>query len=226
MSLKVIGAGVGRTGTKSLQLALQQLGFDKCYHMESLFRDPARVKHWEAAHKKANPDWDALFEGFQAAVDFPVSIYYKELAAHYPDAKFILSVRDPEKWYESAFATIFSFEPPASMKLKLLFKAPFSSKVRHFFKVLALNEKSIWKSFFEGKFKDKEFAIQKFKDHIEDVKKTIPADRLLIYQPGDGWEPICEFLGVDVPETPYPRTNLRSNFHDWAMGVVKESFNL
>lgn len=222
MALQVIGAGYGRTGTKSLQLALEQLGFDNCYHMEALFRNPEGVKHWTNAYKEKPTDWDALFENYRSAVDFPVSMYYKELAAHFPEAKVILTTRDPEKWYASALATIFGFDPGPGLKIKLLFKCLFSAKARNLFKVLLLNDKSIWGKFFEGKFKDKEYTIQKFKDHIEEVKHTIPAERLLIYHPREGWEPLCSFLNVPVPQAEFPNTNLREDFATWAKGIVND----
>ena len=120
MALKVIGAGFGRTGTKSLQLALEKLGFTDCYHMEALFRNPHHVKHWQDAHNKNNPDWESLFDGYQACVDFPASIYYNELAQNYPEAKVVLSTRDAEKWYQSALSTIFSFDPGPGLKIKML----------------------------------------------------------------------------------------------------------
>lgn len=222
MALKVIGAGFGRTGTKSLQLALEQLGFDNCYHMEALLRNPSGVKHWTNAYNEKETDWDTLFEGYNSAVDFPVSMYYKELAEHFPESKIILTYRDPERWYKSASETIFSFDPGPKIKLKMLFSMPFSSTARNLFKVIMLNEKSIWKKYFEGKFKDKDYAISKFNQHIEDVKATIAEDRLLVFHPKEGWEPLCKFLNVDMPSEPFPNTNTRENFHDWATGVVKE----
>ncbi|MEM7185197.1 MAG: sulfotransferase family protein [Bacteroidota bacterium] len=222
MALKVIGAGYGRTGTKSLQLALEILGFGKCYHMEALFRNPEGVTHWKSAYLEQQVDWDALFEGYGSAVDFPVSMYYQELAAHFPDSKVILTTRDPEKWYESAHKTIFSFDPGPGLKIKMLFSMLFSSKARNLFKVIQLNDKSIWGKLFEGKFKDREYAIQNFKNHSEAVKRNIPPHRLLEFHPSQGWEPLCQFLGVDIPTEPFPNTNTRENFHDWAKGIVKE----
>ena len=220
MALQVIGAGFGRTGTKSLQLALEQLGFGKCYHMEALLRNPSDVKHWDNAYKETETDWDSLFEHYKSGVDFPVSMYYKELADHFPESKVILTVRDPERWYKSARDTIFSFDPGPKLKLKMLLSMPFSSTARNLFKVIMLNEKSIWKKYFEGKFKDKNYAINKFNQHIEQVKATIPNERLLIFHPKDGWEPLCEFLNVAVPSKPFPNTNTREKFNDWAKGIV------
>lgn len=222
MALKVIGAGYGRTGTKSLQLALEILGFGQCYHMEALLRNPAGVKHWQNAYEEKPTDWDSLFRDYNSGVDFPVSMYYKELADHYPEAKVILTYRDAEKWYDSAKRTIYSFDPGPGIKLKMIFKMLYSSTARNLFKVIMLNDKSIWGKYFEGKFKDKEYTIKKFNDHLEQVKKDIPAERLLVYHPREGWEPLCAFLGVDIPKSDFPNTNKGADFASWAKGVVKD----
>ncbi len=192
--MKVIGAGFGRTGTKSLQLALQMLGFNKCYHMEELMRNPHGVKHWQDAYDEKDVDWDSLFEGYQAIVDFPGAIYYQRIAARYPSAKIILTVRDPQQWYESLMKTIYTFDPPASTKIKMLLKMPFSATARNFFKVIMLNKKSIWGKFFESKVKDRDYMLKRFEEHIEEAKQNFPADRLLIFDVSEGWEPLCLFL--------------------------------
>lgn len=220
--MKVIGAGFGRTGTKSLQLALEQLGFGKCYHMEELFRNPEGVKQWKQAYEGNSTDWDTLFKDYQSIVDFPGSIYFKELADFYPNAKVILTVRDPEKWYQSALKTIYSFDPGPGLKLKMLTKMVYSAKARNLFKSILLNNKSIWGRLFDGKFKNKEHALRIYEEHSEKVKQEIPEDRLLIFQVNEGWEPLCKFLRVDVPETPFPRTNKKEDFHVWAKGIVKD----
>lgn len=222
MALKVIGAGYGRTGTKSLQLALEKLGFGPCYHMEALFRNPEGVKHWKDAYKEEQTDWSALFEEYNSGVDFPVSMYYKELYEHFPGSKVILGVRDPEKWYDSAKATIYGFDPGPAIKIKLIFKMLFSSKARNLFKVLMLNDKSIWGKLFEGKFEDRDYAIANFKNHIEEVKATIPAEDLLVYHPREGWEPLCKFLNIEVPAEAFPNTNKGEDFAQWAKGIVKD----
>lgn len=223
--MKIIGAGYGRTGTKSLQLALEALGFGKCYHMEELLRNPEGVVHWQNAYEEKKVDWDTLFQNYNSIVDFPGSMYYKDLAKQYPDAKIILTVRDPEKWYQSVKSTIYSFEPSISVKLKMIFMLPFLSIARNILKVIILNKKSIWQKFFEGKFEDKEYSINKFQNHIEEVKEHIPADKLLVFSAREGWDPLCRFLGVPVPEQDYPSTNKGVDFAEWATGVVKESLN-
>ena len=223
--MKVIGAGFGRTGTKSLQLALERIGYGPCYHMEELFRNPEGVIHWKNAYEEKETDWGTLFTGYESAVDFPVSMYYKELHKYFPDAKIILTLRDSEKWYNSAFNTIFSFDPGIGFKLKLLLKTITSSKARNLLKVLQLNDKSIWGKFFNGKFKDKEATIAKYNNHIEEVKQNIPSDQLLLFSVKDGWEPLCSFLGVQVPEEDFPNTNKGQDFAEWAKGIVLEVIN-
>src|SRR5690606_21852220 len=107
MSLSVIGAGFGRTGTLSLKLALEQLGFAPCHHMTEVFANPDQAATWLAAARGEAVDWDSLLEGYKASVDWPSCHFWRELAAHYPDAKVILSTRDPRRWYESISNTIF-----------------------------------------------------------------------------------------------------------------------
>ena len=222
MSIQVIGAGFGRTGTKSLQLALEILNFNQCYHMEVLLRNPNHVIQWENAYLENPVEWDIIFKDYKAIVDFPGSIYYKELAQHYPDAKVVLTIRDPESWYKSALKTIFSFDPGVKLKLKMLLKIPFSSVARNLLKVVSLNDKSIWRKFFEGKFKDHDYVISKFNSHIVEVKQTIPENRLLVFEVKDGWEPLCKFLNLPIPNIPFPNTNSGKDFHSWARGIVRD----
>lgn len=220
MGIQIVGAGYGRTGTKSLQLALEKLGFGKCYHMEELLRNPEGVIHWKKAYNNEPVDWDALFQNYQSIVDFPGAMYYEELANNYPQSKVILTVRDPEKWYKSAYSTIFRFDPGPLLKAKMLLSMPFSATARNLFQVILLNDKSIWKKLFDGNFKDKNYAIQKFNNHIEKVKRVIPKDRLLIFEVKDGWEPLCNFLNKEIPSEPFPKSNKKENFHTWAKGIV------
>ncbi len=221
MDMKIIGAGFGRTGTTSLQLAIERLGFGKCYHMEELLRNPEGVIFWKNAFQEKKVDWAKLFEKYQSIVDFPGALYYKELAGYYPQSKIILTIRDPEEWYQSVYSTIFSFDPGYAIKLRMVLMMPFSATARNLFQVIMLNDKSTWKKYFEGNFKDKNYAIQRFNDHIEDVKKSIPKERLLIFESKDGWEPLCDFLNVEIPSEPYPNSNKKEDFHERAKNIVK-----
>lgn len=190
MTLKVIGAGFGRTGTDSLKVALNQLGLGPCQHMKETNRKTGAKLLAIKRGEDPNPDWDAIFGDYQSAVDWPWSAFYTELADHYPDVKVVLTVRDPEKWYSSAVNTIYKFSswmPPSAM--------------RNF--VFGI----IWDGIFDGRFAEKEHAIKKFNDHIEEVKANISADRLLVFEVADGWGPLCEFLDVPVPDSPFPKVN-------------------
>ncbi len=211
MALEVIGAGHGRTGTLSLKAALEELGFGPCYHMVELLVQLETVSYWEAAERGEPVDRDALFEGYGAGVDFPVFRHYGTLAQHYPDAKVILTVRDPEKWYQSALSTIYRAGPPPLQKALLAFRLPFSPRLRKLIRVFRLAG-NVWKKDFGGRFENKAYALKTFEAHIEAVKRTLPKDRLLVYEVGEGWEPLCAFLDVPIPDKPFPRLNDRGSF--------------
>lgn len=212
MALKVIGAGHGRTGTLSLKLALEMLGFGPCDHMIELIVDPSRVGHWVDAWKGRSTDWDAIFDGYRSAVDFPVFEFYAALAEKYPEAKVVLTVRDPEKWWQSAYDTIYRAEPGLGAKLALAGRAVFDERARQIIRLFG-NVGRLWDGIFEGRFEDKAFAIGKFEEHIAEVKATIPPERLLVMRVADGWGPLCAFLGVPAPDVPFPRSNSRQKWH-------------
>jgi hypothetical protein len=199
MALQVIGAGFGRTGTNSLKLALEHLGFGPCHHMKEVFPRINQIQWFEQAANGKEPDWDKVFAHFEASVDWPSCTYFETLAKHYPDAKVILSVRDPQRWYDSVRETIY----PASTQVPRWMKS-MSSRLR-------LQEsmvmKTIWSGTFQDRFEDRDHAIGVYQQHIENVKSKIPADRLLIHEATQGWEPLCEFLGKSVPNQPYPKVN-------------------
>ena len=197
--MKVIGTGVGRTGTMSLRVALQQLGFGPCYHMEVVTQDmPLRVPHWNAA-LEGNPDWAATFDGFPSAVDWPVATFYKEMYEAFPDAKFVLTHRSPESWVESFGETIYTSLAGAE-------HAP--DAVQDW---LAMATGVISRAGFPLGMSPEELA-EAFNAHNEAVKSAIPAESLLVFQVKEGWGPLCEFLGVPVPEGDFPRTNNREEF--------------
>ena len=212
MPLKVIGTGLGRTGTHSLKLAIERLGIGKCYHMVELFQQPERLKYFKKAEKGEKVNWNELFEGYNAAVDYPVARYYKQITDFYSEAKVIHTLRDPEEWYESASATIFWASKPYSLKiLKLAVHLPFSSEARRRIPVLLYNRKlSDWE--FGKDLNNKKKVIEKYNDHYKEVKSIIPKERLLLFDPIEGWEPLCRFLNVPVPSEPYPRSNTREEF--------------
>lgn len=192
MSLKIIGAGLGRTGTLSLKLALEQLGFGPCYHMAEVFPHPERVQQWNDITAGKPVDWDAVFAGFQATVDWPACNYYRELMAKYPDAKVLLSVRpSAEKWFASTQATIFADRPPG---------------VRPDFIPRIIGDKV------GPDWHDKDKVIAAYERHNDEVRAYVPKNKLLEFRPNDGWEPLCAWLGVPVPAAPYPSVNSTEEF--------------
>ncbi|MCC5888515.1 MAG: sulfotransferase family protein [Gammaproteobacteria bacterium] len=201
MSLQVIGAGFGRTGTLSLKVALEQLGFNKCYHMTEVFEQPEHIPIWAAAHRGEAIDWNALYRGYRAAVDWPACNLWREQLAAFPEAKVILSTRDPERWYESVMNTIY----PSSMA------AAHSDEpgLRHFGQWA---EEIIWKRIFDGRMDDRDHVLAVYRRHVESVIAEAPADRLLVFEAAEGWGPLCAFLGVPQPEGDYPRTNTTEDF--------------
>lgn len=194
MALKVVGSGLGRTGTMSLKLALEQLGFGPCHHMIEVFQHPEFVPLWLAA-AEGRPDWNAIFKDYGAMVDYPGCRYWRELSAYYPNARVLHSVRDPDAWFDSTQATIFA---PGSGALA----AP--PPMRPFFASILGD--------FGDKIHDRDFMVAFFKRHTDEVVRTIPKDRLLVYETGQGWAPLCKFLGVPVPDTPFPQVNTRDEF--------------
>jgi hypothetical protein len=191
MALKVIGAGFGRTGTMSLKAALERLGFGPCYHMVECF--PRGPEHWRLWTEAAagNPDWEAIFDGFTATVDFPACTSYRALADHYPEAKVILSVRDPASWFDSTQETIFS---PAW--IEWLDGSEAADYMR-----ATIND------YFDGRMHDREHLVQRFEQHVASVKAAIAPERLLVFEARQGWEPLCAFLDCPVPDEPFPRVN-------------------
>lgn len=211
MALKVIGAGFGRTGTESLKAALEQLGFGPCDHMFELIKTTWRVEHLEKLERGEPADLEALFDGFQSAVDFPYAKYYRELMVAYPDAKVVLTVRDPEAWYESARKTILRKMPTALMPVARVLGL-FSRNARGFPRWYRYVDGAIFRGVFEGRTRDRAFMIDRFERWSDEVQKTVPPERLLVFQVSEGWEPLCEFLGVPVPDGPFPRSNDGASF--------------
>ncbi|KAI9282458.1 P-loop containing nucleoside triphosphate hydrolase protein [Umbelopsis sp. AD052] len=210
--LEVIGSGWSRTGTAAMREALIDLGYD-VHHMIVIMTDPTNdAALFERAYDGEDVDWDVAYKNFNAAVDYPTCGFYKELMQKYPNAKVLHTTRDPEQWYESAKKTIYTFEqekPPA--------EAPEHVKV-----AAKMISKNVWYGDFQGKFEDKEATIKLFKEHDEEVKRTVPADRLLVFETGvDGWEKLCTFLGKDIPNKPWPHINTTKEFL-----VAKEKITL
>jgi hypothetical protein len=195
MSLKVVSTGLGRTGTKSMQTALAMLGFGPCHHMVEVFRHPESMPLWiDAADGRA--DWDAIFKDYNSAVDYPSAAYWRELTRHYPHAKVLLTVRDPDEWFDSVHATILA---PQSLSRREGEDMParfFASLMRRL----------------PSRLDDRATMTDYFRCHTQAVTAAVAPNRLLVYQTGEGWERLCNFLGVPVPAEPFPSENSRAEF--------------
>ena len=192
MTLDIIGAGYGRTGTDSLRAALTTLGYGPCHHMHEIRDNPSKAQPWHDYFcGGATLDLNELFQGYRSQVDWPGAHLWRETSREYPDAKVILSVRDPEEWWASYSKTIKVFR-----ETEMPLDAPHMRQIQEFVDV-----------FLAERFDTKARAISDFEAHIAEVTSTIPAERLLVYELGSGWEPLCSFLGVPVPDQDYPHTN-------------------
>lgn len=198
MGLQVIGAGFGRTGTESMKRALEMLDLGRCHHMYEVLPDPEQYALWQAIADGQAPDWHRIYDGFGAAVDWPTARYWRELADVYPDAKVLLTVRSPESWWRSFSETIMQFflERRTGGDLDMF------------------GYKMIARETFGGKIEDADHCMAVFEANIREVKETIPPERLIVYELGSGWEPLCAGLGVPVPDAPYPSGNAKAEFHE------------
>jgi hypothetical protein len=202
MALRVVGAGLGRTGTHSLKLALEQLLGEPCYHMAEVFQHPEHVPLWHQASEGSMPEWDGLFAGYGAAVDWPVAAFWREVSAAYPDALVLLSVRDVDGWWRSAHDTIFAATMRGVDDEAL---APWHAMVM-----------AMWRERFTDDVTNADATKAAYVAHNDDVRASVPAARLLEWHPGDGWAPICERLGLPVPDAPFPHVNTTDDFRAFA----------
>lgn len=198
MPLKVIGAGLPRTGTNSLQIALDQLGFGPCHHMRELIEDASQRPLWLRVYEGHGPDWEDVFKGYSAAVDAPAAFLWRALSAAYPSAKVILTTRSPEGWRRSMLAAGAAVQanPPEPQW------GAFMQKSLEFFVKLSPAMLP----------PDDASAFAAFKAHNEAVKREIAPERLLVFDVREGWAPLCRFLGVSEPETPFPHKNTGEDF--------------
>jgi len=209
MALKIIGAGMGRTGTASLKIALEILNIGRCYHMSEVLKNPEYIKYWiEAAEGSA--DWDKIYSGYSATVDNPGCNYWKELTAYYPKAKVILTTRDASTWFDSTNETIHSAEFARFMK-----NSPFGEMI----------QKTMWDRM-ENRMQDREYMVEFFNKRSAEIIDSIAPERLLVYQVSDGWWPLCAFLEVTVPDMDFPRINSRDETKDLLASMMKASGGL
>ena len=226
MPLKIIGAGFGRTGTMSTYTALNQLGFP-CYHMIEVLENKANKSHldfwWKVANTPAGTqhNWEEVFAGYTVAVDNPACCVWRELMAAYPDAKVLLTLhpKGPDAWYESTIDTIYFTENRWQFKV-LEITTPFGRKFGQ------LSRRLIWQRSHRGTMDDRARAIAHYKQHIEEVKAAVPADRLLIFSVDQGWEPLCRFLGVPVPAGDFPNVNDRVQIQEILGKITRGAYGI
>ncbi len=222
MSIQIIGAGFPRTGTTTLKRCLETLGYDKTYHMKELLVNPHNLHYWKQLDETGETDWDGLYDGYKATVDFPCYPWYKEHLKRYPDAKVILTVRPFDAWYKSVDSTVFRAGPQTpGEKIKMLGKLLFSKRARRVVKCIKFFKYSFFHKRLHDRFGEKEYARQYWDSHIEEVKSHVPADQLLIYDVRDGWAPLCEFLGMPVPDEELPHLNKKENFKEMLPKLMK-----
>lgn len=210
--MKLIGAGMPRTGTLTQKVALEMLGFEPCYHWVNILADLNEVDVWNRA-LDGEAVWDEVFNGYEATVDWPGGFFWRELMDHYPDAKVLLSVRDAKKWEPSFRETIWNMGHGESL-LRLMASAR-GHVDPQWARYLELVDRMFWTG--KGTFartggERPEQLIAEFNRHNEEVKATVPAERLLVWNVTEGWEPLCDFLEVPVPSEPMPHANDRETF--------------
>ena len=204
----------------SLKVALETLGLDPCYHMTEVLAHPEHTGFWISAWRGEPSDWEGVLGVYEATMDWPACTFYGELMERHPDAKVILSVRDPERWYESVRNTIYElsvivprhpiYRIGYTLVRLLVLRGPGN---------IDLADEIIWQGTFDGRFEDENHAIEVLERHNAEVQQRVPENRLLVYDVKSGWGPLCEFLGVEVPDEPFPRTNDTAQMRRRLQGV-------
>ncbi|MFL5823710.1 MAG: sulfotransferase family protein [Solirubrobacteraceae bacterium] len=223
--MKLIGAGLPRTGTLSQKVALEMLGLGPCYHMVNVLSDLDEAPAWRRALDGDSP-WDDIFEGFESTVDWPGSFFYRQLGEHYPEAKVLLSTRDADAWERSMRDTIWGiFYGDMLMRDLSEARERIDPKWRAYTDMM----KGMWEhsglinAGADTTSEDMQAAMERYE---QDVQQNVPSDRLLVWSVTDGWEPLCEFLGVPVPDQPFPHLNDSKIFAerviDGALEVLQE----
>ena len=224
MPLQIIGAGFGRTGTLSTYTALNELGFP-CYHMFEVIENKENKTHLDFWNQVANSpggqrhDWEQVFHKYTATVDNPGCCVWRELLQAYPQAKVLLTLhpRGPEAWYESTIDTIYFTESRWQFKFLSLF-TPFAKKMRN------MSSKLIWQRSHKGTMEDRKAALARYQEHIDEIKAAVPADKLLIFKVDQGWGPLCDFLGVEAPDKPFPNVNDRAEIKKTIADMSKGAY--
>jgi hypothetical protein len=197
--LLVVGTGFGRTGTLSLKLALERLGFGPTYHMQEAMRRSSHLRAWCTYARTGAMDWDDLLDGFRSTVDYPTCLAWRELVDRNPEAKVIHTVRDAEVWWESTATTIYQGRTVLPHWFRGLYGPAGDS--------FEVGDRLIWQGLFGGRFEDRDHAIAVYRRHTAEVATGLDPERLLVFEVSQGWEPLCGFLGVAVPDEPFPHAN-------------------
>ncbi len=201
MTLQVIGAGFGRTGTLSTKLALEALGFGPCYHMKELYGHPEHLPAWQSASRGETVDWDLVFDGFRATVDWPATSLWAELVERYPEARVVVNVRPVDTWADSMQKTVCRL-----LAVRQRHPDPYVREV------LDVAHRLIAEQTFGGRLDDRQALVSAFEAHSDELKRSLPPERLLFFDVSDGWPPLCEFLDCPIPDAPFPRSNSRDEF--------------
>jgi hypothetical protein len=191
--LRIVGAGLGRTGTLSLKLALEKLLGAPCYHMVEVFARPGHIAAWHEAAQGGATDWHRLFRGYAAVVDWPACSFYRELMDVFPDAVVLLSTRDAQSWWRSAHATIFPSIRNAPPEWRAMVLGIFASR-------------------FTDALEDRDACIAAYERHNAEVRRVVPPGRLVEWTAADGWAPVCKALSLPVPAEPFPHANSTEDF--------------
>jgi hypothetical protein len=222
--VKLIGAGLPRTGTMSRKLALEMLGFGPCYHMFPILNRPELARPWRRA-LDGDVDWGTIFDGCQSTLDWPGAFFYRELMEAYPDAKVLLGVREGDSWARSMRDTIWGSMYGDSLIRHLSdARCAVDPDWNDYIELM----KEMWarSGLLNGESTTDEFMVGAIQRYQEEVQQTVPSERLLVWSLADGWEPLCEFLEVPVPEEPFPHVNSAQQFGDWmidsSLAVLQE----
>jgi hypothetical protein len=203
MALEVIGPGFGRTGTASLKIALEMLGLGPCHHMHDVVGSADQRGYWRALAAGRPMDWDQVFAGYRSQVDWPGAHPWRELAAAYPEAKVVLSIRPEESWWKSFSATI-----GALMTMDRT-ATPLPPQILD---MLEITDELIVRQTFACRADDREGVLAAYRKRIQDVREAIAPERLLVFDVSEGWEPLCRFLNKPIPDTPFPHSNTTEDF--------------
>ena len=201
MALQVFGTGFGRTGTNSLKLALEHLGLGPCHHMYEIRDDPGQLHFWQAAARGELPDWDEAFDGYASSVDWPSVCFWREITEYYGDAKIVHTVRPDEDWVASIHATIY----PILQDRETI-------EPGHRRNLVEVTSELIGNQTFDGRLGDRDHAVSVYRAHDAEIRAAFTPARMLVFDVADGWEPLCRFLDVAIPDLPFPYVNRSGEF--------------